>query len=181
MRAPLVIIPGRNNSGPQHWQSLWQKRTPDALRIAPTTWAIPELNDWMGALESTLRASPSPPILVGHSIGSLLAICWGQHRNTSRIKGMFLVAPPDFRREGFSVPTFRNISEIPIPHPTLIVASETDPHCHIDIAKHMATAWGAGFISVGDRGHISTELQNGAWEEGWYLLEAFAAEIQVEI
>jgi serine hydrolase len=182
MRVPLLILPGRNNSGPQHWQSLWQERRSDALRIEPATWGIPELDDWMAALERSLNASPEPPILVGHSMGSLLGVCWAsQHRADLPISGMFLVAPPNVRREGFPAATFMNIPESPMPYPTLVVASETDPYCPIDVAKQMATTWQAGFVSVGDRGHIATEPGNGSWEEGWHLLEAFAAGIRVQI
>ncbi|WP_114209115.1 RBBP9/YdeN family alpha/beta hydrolase [Acidisarcina polymorpha] len=182
MRVPLLILPGRNNSGPQHWQTLWQERRSDALRPSPANWNEPELNDWMTALERTLKACFAPPVLVAHSMGCLLSVCWAsQHRTDLPISGMFLVAPPNFNREGFSARSFTDIPEVPMPYPTLVVASTNDPYCTIDVAKRLAGAWEAGFISVGERGHIATEPGNGSWEEGWHLLEAFAAGLRVQI
>ncbi len=27
----VLVVPGLHNSGPQHWQSLWQRRLPNAV------------------------------------------------------------------------------------------------------------------------------------------------------
>jgi predicted alpha/beta hydrolase family esterase len=49
------------------------------------------------------------------------------------------------------------------------------------LADLAANKWRAGFVSVGPRGHISTESGNGDWQEGWHLLEAFAAGLRVQV
>jgi len=181
MHAPLLILPGRNNSGPQHWQTLWQARRPDALRLEPSNWSEPELGDWMLALELAMKASPAPPMLVAHSMGCLLSICWAsQHHAKFPIAGMFLVAPPNYNREGFPA-SFSKVPQTPVPYPTLVISSTNDPYCPIDVAKKLAASWKAGFVSVGERGHIATEPGNGSWDEGWHLLKAFAAGIRVQI
>jgi predicted alpha/beta hydrolase family esterase len=179
---PLLILPGRNNSGPQHWQTLWQARRADALRLEPASWSAPELNDWMAALDRAVEACAAPPILVGHSMGCLLSVCWAhRHRLNLSIAGAFLVAPPNFKRDGFSAPSFSQVPELPMPCPALVVASTDDPYCPIEVATELAEKWGAGFVSVGPRGHISTEPGNGDWQEGWHLLKAFAAGLHVQI
>jgi predicted alpha/beta hydrolase family esterase len=127
-----------------------------------------------------VESCPAPPILVAHSMGCLLSVCWAhRHRPDLSIAGAFLVAPPNFNRDGFPSPSFTQIPESPLPYPALVIASTNDPYCPIDVAAGLATSWGAGFVSVGSRGHISTEPGNGDWQEGWHLREAFAAGLRL--
>jgi uncharacterized protein len=94
--APLLFLPGRNGSGPQHWQTLWQAGSPGALRLQPSDWSNPELGDWMSALGRAAAACASPPLLVAHSMGCLLSVCWAtQQQSDMPISGAFLVAPPN--------------------------------------------------------------------------------------
>jgi uncharacterized protein len=182
VRTPLLILPGRNNSGPQHWQTLWQKRVADASRLETANWTDPDLDDWLSALDGAVESCPAPPILVAHSMGCLLSVCWAhRHRPVLSIAGAFLVAPPNFKRDGFPSPSFTQIPESPLPYPALVIASTNDPYCPIDVAAGLAKSWEAGFVSVGPRGHISTEPGNGDWQEGWHLLEAFAAGLRLQL
>jgi predicted alpha/beta hydrolase family esterase len=182
MHIPLLILPGLNNSGSQHWQTIWQGRRTNSLRLEPSSWSAPELDDWMLALSRSIGACAVPPILVAHSMGCLLSVNWAiLHRSDLAVRGAFLVAPPNFKRQEFPAPSFTQIPESPMPYPTLVVASTNDPYCPIDVATELANRWGAGFVSVGDRGHISTEPGNGDWQEGWNLLEAFAAGLGAQI
>lgn len=182
MRTPLLILPGRNNSGPQHWQTLWQERRAGAVRLQPVSWTDPDLSDWISALDRAIETCPAPPILVAHSMGCLLVVCWAHlHRANLSISGAFLVAPPNFKRDGFQSPSFTQIPESPLPYPALVIASTNDPYCPIEVAAGLAKGWEAGFISVGARGHISTEPGNGDWEEGRHLLEAFAAGLHAQL
>ena len=90
-------------------------------------------------------------------------------------RGAFLVAPPNFRRDGFPSQSFINVPNFLIPCPLLVVASSTnDAYCPIEVAEQMANGWCAGFVCVGARGHISTEPGNKDWQEGLGLLETFA-------
>jgi predicted alpha/beta hydrolase family esterase len=182
VHAPILILPGRSNSGPLHWQTLWQQRLQNASRIDVANWTDPELDEWMSALDQAVETCPTPPILVAHSMGCLLSVWWAHHHRPGlSIAGAFLVAPPNFKREGFPSSSFARIPESPLPVPALVVASTNDPYCPIDVAEGFAKNWETGLVSVGPRGHISTEPTNGAWEEGWHLLLAFVAGLRIEI
>jgi uncharacterized protein len=182
VRTPLLILPGLNNSGPQHWQTLWQKRRTDVRRLEPERWNAPELDDWMSALDRGVEGCAAPPLLVAHSLGCLLSVCWAsQHRPDLAVAGAFLVAPPNFKRKEFPAPSFTQVPEVPLPYPALVVASTNDPYCPIEVAAELAAKWEAGFVSVGPRGHIATEPGNGDWAEGWNLLQAFAAGLRVQV
>ncbi|RXZ41520.1 RBBP9/YdeN family alpha/beta hydrolase, partial [Agromyces binzhouensis] len=68
MTHPLVIVPGIGGSGPLHWQSRWEAALPGVLRIAPASWDEPEVADWVAAIDRAVAASPTPPLLVAHSL-----------------------------------------------------------------------------------------------------------------
>ena len=51
MTAPrIVIVPGWRDSGPGHWQSLWEERMPNVARVAQDDWVTPSRNAWVGTL-----------------------------------------------------------------------------------------------------------------------------------
>ena len=46
----IFILPGWQNSGPQHWQSLWQTRF-GYTRVEQHDWMRPLRGDWIARLE----------------------------------------------------------------------------------------------------------------------------------
>ena len=60
----------------------------------------------------------------------------------------------------------------PLPFPTVLVASSTDPYGSAAYGEQCASDWGAGFINVGDRGHINNI---GDWPQGKMMLAVFTA------
>ncbi|HRJ59973.1 MAG TPA: alpha/beta hydrolase, partial [Azospirillaceae bacterium] len=57
-KVTTIILPGIGDSGPAHWQSLWQAQNPSYRRFAPGDWDRPQLADWLAALERALNAAP---------------------------------------------------------------------------------------------------------------------------
>ena len=62
----VLIVPGWYNSGPDHWQSLWQAES-GYTRVEQHDWERPLRGDWMSQLEEAVLAttcllytSPSP-------------------------------------------------------------------------------------------------------------------------
>lgn len=69
-RQPVVLnIPGLGNSGPDHWQSRWEQRYPWFQRLDFGQWDRPDRQLWVQQLDAAIRATPSPPVLVAHSLG----------------------------------------------------------------------------------------------------------------
>jgi predicted alpha/beta hydrolase family esterase len=175
----MIIIPGINGSDEVHWQTLWQQAERyHAVRIEPASWADPELEDWLAALDRCFARCKEPPVLLAHSMGCLLVAFWAQ-RNPGRdcVRGAFLVAPPSPQSPAFPphVPSFRNVPQSPLPFPSLVVASTNDPFATVDAAQTFALRWGAGFINVGALGHLNSDSNLGEWTEGRHLLDAFIA------
>jgi predicted alpha/beta hydrolase family esterase len=170
-----LIIPGLGNSGPEHWQSRFERISENFHRIQQTEWDEPVCADWIANLDAAVTAhDPSTVILVAHSIGCLAVAHWAA-KYQRIIKGALLVGPIDpelpqyetFKSEGFvPVPTAK------LPFPTIVVASEDDPWVSLERAAHFADNWGAEFVNIGLAGHISTADGYGHWSEGWELVKS---------
>ncbi|HVZ42549.1 MAG TPA: alpha/beta fold hydrolase [Ramlibacter sp.] len=169
----VLLLPGWQDSGPQHWQSLWGERY-GYLRVTQHEWMRPLRGDWIARLEEVLLTRDEPAVLVAHSLGCMLAVAWAAHsRNTHRVKAALLVAPGDTER-----PDLRELlaswSPIPLqalPFPSVMVASRDDPYCEFERARLFAYAWGSQLIDYGPCGHINADSGLASWPEGHVLLQ----------
>ena len=97
--ANILILPGWQNSGPDHWQSRWE-RLHGYRRVDQHDWMRPLRGDWIAQLEDVLLQGVEPAILVAHSLGCLLVAAWATHsHNTHLVSAALLVAPGDADRE----------------------------------------------------------------------------------
>ncbi|MEY2953323.1 MAG: hypothetical protein RLZZ401_1410 [Pseudomonadota bacterium] len=169
-----LILPGWQSSGPDHWQSRWQALH-GYVRVEQHDWLRPLRGDWMMRLDETLLALPAHESvgLVAHSLGCLLVAAWASHsRLTARVRSALLVAPGDAERPELQ-PLLPSWSPIPLsrlPFGSLLVASRNDPYCSLDRAQALASAWGSGFVDLGERGHINAGSSLGDWPDGHSLL-----------
>lgn len=171
--SPLAIIPGIGNSGPDHWQTLWQAKMADAQRLQPSNWDDPSLPDWFAALHRLVEGFKTPPILVAHSLGCLLVAHWGNRtRNSATIAGALLVAPPDPTGPAFpdEASSFSHTPLERMTFPALVVSSSNDPFGSQAYAERLAQAWGAELVLAGPLGHINSASGLGAWPWGLALL-----------
>lgn len=171
--ATLLIVPGLGGSGPTHWQTRWQEGDPRARRVEQISWDAPVLADWRDTLQRAVVASAQPVVLVAHSLGALLVAHWAQGGSVERVKGALLVAPPDVESPERVPEVIRHFAPVPrarLPFPSMVVASRNDEYACIECARELATAWGARFVDVGERGHINADSNLGAWPEGRALL-----------
>lgn len=171
---PVVIIPGLGNSGPQHWQRLWQARLGPAARAAEQAdWDRPDRAAWIQCLDDIVRAQPNAPVLVAHSLSCALVAHWAA-RHQREIAGALLVAPADTDSDAHTPPeahAFRPMPMRPLFFPSIVVASRDDPYVDIARAQAFATAWGSEFVDIGAAGHINPASGFGSWPLGEVLLE----------
>lgn len=173
----ILIIPGLHDSGPDHWQSHWLRRRPDARRVELGMWDNPHRNTWVNKLNLAIHRASRPVFLVAHSLGCLTVAWWAEYERPgpgSGIMGALLVAPPDVDRAGID-PRLTRFAARPrrrLPFPTALVASRNDPFCAPAEARGMARDWGSRFIDAGDAGHINVASGYGEWRGGERLLDA---------
>lgn len=169
----ILILPGWQNSGPDHWQSRWE-RVHGYRRVEQSDWMSPLRGDWIARLEEVLLESDAPAVLVAHSLGCLQSAAWAAHsRNTHRVKGAMLVAPPQAERDDLrqQLPGWAPILRQPLPFRSVLVASADDPYGTFDHARTLAAQWHSTLHPIGPRGHINADSGLGDWPEGHALLQ----------
>jgi hypothetical protein len=85
------------------------------------------------------------------------------------VLGAFLAALPDVAGPGSVLPaadTFLPLPRDPLPFPSLLLASRTDPHCDFAVAEDLAAAWGARLVDLRESGHVDVDSGHGPWPEG---------------
>ena len=55
-RYHVLVVPGWQNSGPEHWQSRWQDAHPAWQRVQQADWLTPSRADWVATLDAAVRA-----------------------------------------------------------------------------------------------------------------------------
>lgn len=168
---PLIVIPGWQNSGPAHWQSLWQAKL-GGSRIQVASWEFPERGDWVEAIDRAVAASVEPPLLVAHSVGCIAVAHWAA-RHQRPVKGAFLAAPADVDRPECpeELRNFAPIPRSPLPFPSLVVASKDDPYAAFERSAALAQVWGARLHAMARGGHLNATSGFGPWPEGEMLLQ----------
>jgi predicted alpha/beta hydrolase family esterase len=173
-----VVIPGIGGSSDEHWQTVWERQWgAAAVRIAPQSWSHPDLLDWVAAVERAVddaEARDSDVVLIAHSLGCWAASTWLNGATGRRLRGAFLVAPPDPAGHAFpsgAASTFVSLEARMLPCPSMVVASTNDPYCPLEVAEGLAAGWGSLLQVVGELGHLNTASDLGSWPRGRELLE----------
>lgn len=175
--APLVlVVPGLNNSGPGHWQTIWEETRGDCQRVDLGMWERPHRNTWINQLNLAVRQADRPVILAAHSLGCLAVAWWAALERPgadSPVLGALLVAPPevDHRAHDSRVCTFAPTPSAPLPFPAILVGSHNDPYMGFRAARRLARTWGCSFADAGRVGHINADSGLGEWHFGQFLLE----------
>jgi len=176
----VLTVPGLGNSGPTHWQTLWEQSRLDTRRVDLGMWNTPHRNAWVTKLDQAIAQAKAPVILVGHSLGCQ-AIAWWASLSPQPygwpVAGALLVAPADVDRAGIpaELSTFTPAPRQPLPFPSILVASTDDPWIEIDRAHSLAAEWGSHFVNAGAQGHLNAASGLGWWPDGQELLERVIA------
>ena len=166
----FITLPGIFNSGPTHWQTLWEQ-DPAFVRFAPADWDEPKLADWVAALEAAVLAAPEPPVLVAHSLACLLVPVWAAESSLP-VAGAMLVAPVDPEEEAFpeAAAEFAEFPREQLSFPALVVGSLDDHYASADYARQFAADLGADFVLAGALGHINADSGLEDWPQGHEFL-----------
>lgn len=177
--ADILFIPGLGNSGPEHWQTRWENKLSTGRRVEQEDWERPRLCDWTGRItEEVARSSGADRrvVAIAHSLGSLALVHAAPRLAPGKIAGAYLITPPSDASIAALPevdPAFVPAPMAPLPFPSLLVASRTDPYGSFADAEAKAKAWGSTLVDAGDAGHINTASGHGPWPEGLMRLATF--------
>lgn len=167
----VLILPGIGNSGPEHWQSLWEQAHPAFRRVEQRDWDRPLREEWAVTLEAAVRQAGTDVVLVAHSLACLAVARWAS-REHAPIAAALLVAVPDPADPNFPAEAigFSQTPTQPFDFRSIVVASTDDPYGSVEHAQVLAQSWGSRWVNVGACGHINASSGLGAWAEGYELL-----------
>jgi predicted alpha/beta hydrolase family esterase len=172
----ILIVPGFGSSGPDHWQSRWERKLSTARRVEQASWTEPKRAEWVARIIAEVARSTRPVILVAHSLGVPTVAHAAPRLADGAVRGAFLVGLPDVGRPDL-VPgvalDFAPLPRDPLPFPSVLIASRTDPYCDYDTAEDTAYAWGSAIVDAGDAGHLNAESGHGPWPEGLMRFAGF--------
>lgn len=166
---PVLVVPGLHGSGPGHWQTHWEARYPELVRVVQEDFSTPEPDAWAATIVAAVRSAAEPPILVAHSFGCLATVR-AAYALGDAIAGALFVAPADPARFGIEDPALAAT----LAFPSTLVASRSDPWLKFIKAGALAARWGSRFVDAGHAGHINAESGHGAWPAGLDLLRDVA-------
>ncbi|MBK1793590.1 serine hydrolase family protein [Devosia sp. WQ 349] len=164
----ILILPGLYGSKDGHWQVRWADKIRSAALVEQADWSDPDPEDWIDTIVKAVELAERPVVLVAHSLGCIALAKAAAQLTDGKVKGAFLVAPPDVYRDSApeAVKDFAPVPRDPLPFPSLLVASSTDGYCALETAADLAGAWGSEFHDAGEAGHINIESGHGPWPEG---------------
>jgi uncharacterized protein len=167
----VLTAPGIYGSGPNHWQSIWEKK-PGYKRIEQPNWNEPILSDWIDSIEAAVAEAGPDVVIAAHSLGCLALAHWAKHTHL-RIRGALLVAPADAEQAAFpkAAADFANVPLEPLPFNSIVVSSTNDQFASLQRAQSFADAWGSRFVNAGEKGHINADSDLGEWRTGQVLVE----------
>ena len=167
-----VFLAGIDNSGPQHWQSMWHAQAPNGVWVEHNSWGNPDRDVWVREFDDALRAIEGPKLLIAHSLGCTLVAEWACEHEDDAVLGAFLVAMPDAHGANFpsAAVGFGKRQQVRLPFHTVVIASENDPYSSMEHASAAAERLGAHLVNVGRKGHVNADSGLGDWPEGRSVL-----------
>jgi predicted alpha/beta hydrolase family esterase len=185
--AEILIAPGFGGGlGPEGYaETIWYRRWCDRIATAriveQANWDRPDRNLWTDALRREVAVADRPVILIGHSGGVMtIAHAFADAGRPDGIRGAFLVAPPEIRTVVGIIAgaeSFDPRPTAPLPFPSMMIASRSDPYCAFDAATDMAFDWGSAIVDAGDCGHINRDSGHGPWPEGLMMFTRFISKL----
>lgn len=179
MDCDVLILAGLWDSGPQHWQTLWQHDHPEWTRVPHRDCNDPHCEEWVAELDAAIAQCEGAPLLVAHSLGCILVAHWARSGSELSVAGALLVAPSDVEANTYPVAAngFAPIALEKLPFPSIVVASANDPYVTPERVRQFSQAWGSRLVEIGPAGHVNADSGYGRWPEGEKMLAGLCADV----
>lgn len=198
----VLIVPGLRDQVDDHWQTLLERKLPNARSVPPLERDKLSCAARVAALDAALSQIDAPVLLVAHSAGVMITVHWARlhrlgmgsadHRMNhgmshdmihGKIHGALLATPPDFESPlppGYpTLDVLRNegwlpVPRDPLPFPSIVAASTNDPLASVERVEELAQAWGSRLIDIGAVGHLNPAAGYGEWHRAQELIAELA-------
>ena len=175
----ILIVTGWQDSGPDHWQTRWEKSLKTARRVIQTDWDNPDVETWGDTITKFARGATQPVVVVAHSLGVPAVVYAASKLKPAGVIGAFLIAPADVEFAHFWPDTggerwppkngHGGYSAMPsnrLPFASQLIVANNDLYCSYARAEVLAAKWGAKLTDAGESGHINVASGHGPWPDG---------------
>ncbi|MCW2308374.1 RBBP9/YdeN family alpha/beta hydrolase [Rhodobium gokarnense] len=179
--ADLLILPDCGNADDDHWQTRWERKLSTARRVVQDDWACPDMSAWVERIVEAVGEAERPVVFLAHGLGIAAMVHAAPNLDPAKLAAGFLVAPVDVedgRIPETVDPALAPLSRDPLPFPSMLVASRSDPACSFETADDLGHAWGSFVIDAGDVGHLDSDSGHGPWPEGSLTFARFLSSIR---
>ncbi|WLE59891.1 alpha/beta hydrolase [Burkholderia plantarii] len=171
MKIAVLTVPGLYGSGPEHWQTRWERRFDGMRRVEQDEWRTPHARDWIARLDREVRRHGPELVLVGHSLACCLIAMWAATAAAEAARGVcgaLLVAPTDTEAGTFPAGPlgFAPMPARPLPFASIVLMSRDDRFVSIERGSGFARAWGSELVLLPEGGHLSADNGLGDWPAG---------------
>ncbi len=169
----LLCIEGRAMDA-DHWAQRWSRNLKTGRLVDVTRPVRRTRGRAAGPIALALAEVQRPVILVGYHLGVVAIAREARHMDPAIVRGAFFVAPADIALTAVANDDDAAVSSDPLPFPSLMIASRSDPRCSFEKASELALAWGSHLVDAGEVGQIDSSSGHGPWPEGlmrlgWFL------------
>ena len=112
----FLILPGRNNSGADHWLSHWCRVFANSSRVLQDDWHKPDPQAWIGRLDAAVHTAPRRVVVLAHSLAVATTVKWAvaaTSAQTGKVACAFLVAPTNVEDPDPSFDLVRPFAPLP--------------------------------------------------------------------
>jgi len=178
MSPTFLIVPGLRDHMPDHWQTILERKLPNARSVPRRTQDKLSCATWVADLDRSLAEIDGPVVLVAHSGGVMMVVHWAQNHSRA-IRGALLAAPADLEsplpdgyptHEALRHNGWLPIPRSPLPFPSIVAASTNDPLGDYSRVAGFASAWGSRLVDVGNVGHLNPASGFGEWPQAETLV-----------
>jgi uncharacterized protein len=175
----ILIVPGWQDSGPDHWQSRWERSLRTARRVIQDDFDNPDVEAWGDRIAKFAGGATQPVVIVAHSLGVPSVVFAADKLKSKAVIGAFLVAPADVEFAHFWPDTsgerwppvkghggFAAMPSNKLPFASQLVVANNDLYCSYARAEQLASYWGSKLTDAGETGHINVASGHGPWPEG---------------
>ena len=179
----VLIVPGLRDHVAEHWQTLLERKLPNARSVPRLETDKLSRAAWVAALDRSLAQIEGPVVLVAHSAGVMITVHWA-NAHQRPIHGALLAAPADLERPlpgGYpSQQVLLDNGWLPIPRtrlpfPSIVAASTNDPLAQYERVTSLAMYWGSEVVNVGAVGHLNPAAGYGEWTDAEGFVARLAA------
>jgi predicted alpha/beta hydrolase family esterase len=176
----VVLVPGLRGHVEDHWQTRLAASIPGAHTVTPLGRTNPALRARVTLLDQVVEQVAGPVVLVAHSAGVLVTAHWAAQYSPTGVVGALLATPPTLADE---LPAeYPSIAELrahgwlpiprsPLPFPSILATSSTDPLTNPVRLRSLAASWGSRVHGLGAVGHLNPASGFGNWPEAVQLID----------